>query len=455
MKKVFLKKAIQPTINRLRSNEVASKVISNSSWLVSNQIFMMLIGAFVTALVARYFGPEKYGAFNYSTAFVALFTAISNLGMEMLTVKSLIDKKVNEGVILCTSLILRVIGGIVLTILSAAIIRVIEPGHSEISLLVLVMSFTMVVKSFEVIEYWIQAHQISKISSLIRMSVYVITSSLRLLLVFEKGTLLQYACIYTLDATIVGIAFTIAYFKVREEKSSWKFSFSYAKSILSQSWYIILSGLMVTLYMRLDQVMLGAMMPTKYEVGIYSAAVVIAEMWYFVPMAIINSFRPVIMKNKNVSEEKYLSSMQLLYTIIAWTGIGFGIAIIIFSKLIVQILYGASYLEAASVLSISIWAGTFALLGSARSVWLISEGLQKYSLFYTSGGLIVNIILNYILIPKMGAYGAAVATLVAQIFANVFVLYFFSKTKVSTYMMLKAFSISNLIKSIKKIRNLQ
>ncbi|MFD2880324.1 oligosaccharide flippase family protein [Paenibacillus rhizoplanae] len=67
---------------------------------------------------------------------------------------------------------------------------------------------------------------------------------------------------------------------------------------LRQSWYLILSGLMITMYMRLDQVMLGYMMDTKVELGIYSASARIAEMWYFIPMAVITSFRPVIMKKK-------------------------------------------------------------------------------------------------------------------------------------------------------------
>lgn len=72
---------------------------------------------------------------------------------------------------------------------------------------------------------------------------------------------------------------------------------------MSQSWYLIISGLMITLYMRLDQVMLGYMFPNKGVLGIYSAAVRIAEMWYFVPMAVITSFRPVIMSTRKINEK--------------------------------------------------------------------------------------------------------------------------------------------------------
>ena len=83
-------------------------------------------------------------------------------------------------------------------------------------------------------------------------------------------------------------------------------------------------------------------MPNKTEVGVYSAAVQIASMWYFVPMAVITSFQPVIMSKKNVDEEGYLKSIQLLYNIIVWMGIGFGLLFLMFSNILVNILLGQS-----------------------------------------------------------------------------------------------------------------
>lgn len=431
---------------KIFENEVANRTIKNSGWLIGDKVFTMLIGVVVIAFVARYLGPEKYGQFNYAMAFVALFTALSTLGLETLTVKSIVDKDYDEGTILCTCLFLRVFGGIVLTILAGIIIRLIEPNDGNLHILVLIMSFTMVLKSLEVIEYWIQAYQRAKISSIIRMSAYVISAGLKLILVFLKGNLVHYALIYMIDVIIIGTALMIAYFRNRENKNKWKFSLKYAKSILSQSWYLILSGLMITLYMRIDQVMLGSMLPTKTELGVYSAAVQIAGMWYFVPMAIVTSFKPVIMNKKKISENSYIKSVQLLYTIVAWIGIGFSTFILLFSKLIVNILYGAEFLKAASILSVSIWAGTFAMLGSARGVWLICEGLQKYSMAYIGTGAITNLILNYLLIPTLGGYGAAVATLASQITVALIAPSFFKETRVSSIMMLKAFKLEGVFK---------
>jgi O-antigen/teichoic acid export membrane protein len=433
-------------LKKIKGNKIATKIIHNASWLVGDRIFTMVIGVFVMAIVARYLGPENYGLYNYALAFVTLFTALSTLGLETLSVKSIVQQEEEEGTILFTSLVLRVIGGIVLTLVAGITIKFIAPNDELVHLLVLIMSFTMIFKSLEVIEYWIQAYQKSKISSLIRMGTYVLSALLKIIFVLSEGSLFHLALIYMSDALIIGSALVIAYFKNETSHTEWKFNFQYAKNILSQSWYLILSGIMGTLFMQIDKVMLGSMLPNKEELGVYSAATQIASMWYFVPMAVITSFKPVIMGKKKSDEKSYLKSIQLLYTIVAWIGIGFGIFILLFSKMIIGILYGPEYFKAASILSISIWAGTFAVLGTAASTWMVSEGTQKYSIILLSGGALANVGLNFILIPILGGYGAAIATLAAQIIANFIIPLFIRKVRYSSIMMLKAFMFTGLRK---------
>ena len=138
--------------------------------------------------------------------------------------------------------------------------------------------------------------------------------------------------------------------------------------------------------------------------------------------------------------------MQLLYTRIAWVSIFFGLMLFIFSKLIVTILYGNDFQGASSILTINVWAGTFAMLGSARGVWTVTEGLQRYNMFYVGAGAIINVALNFLLIPKIGGYGAAVATLMAQITVAIVAPLFIKQTRISAIMMLKAFKLEGVLK---------
>lgn len=428
-----------------KRNKSINKTLINAGWLVGEKIFTLIIGIFVIGLVARYLGPESYGTYNYALAFVTLFATISTLGLETLSVKAIVHEDEEEGTILFTGLILRIIGGIFLTVLSGLIIRYLEPNDSLLHSLVFILSLTMIFRALEVIEYWIQAYQKSKVSSLIRMSVFLVSAVLKIIFVIFEGDLLELSIIYMFDALMIGSGLMIAYHKSRNTRTKWIFKIQYAKNILSQSWYLILSGIMVTLYMQIDKVMLGSMLPSKVELGIYSAATQVSTIWYFIPIAIITSFKPIVMKKKKINNEDYLNTLQILYSIVTWIGIIFGFIVILSSDLIVSILYGNQYKDAVNIIIISVWAGTFATLGSARSVWLLMENLQGYTIVYTTVGLLVNLYLNYLWIPLYEGTGAAFATLIAQFIANVFALGIFKKTRISTIMIIKSFNPNYLL----------
>lgn len=413
------------------------KIFGNSMWQISEKILTMLLSVFVTGIVARYLGTEKYGIVNYVISVVMIFTAFSTLGTEKITINDLVNNKYSKEDILGTSFIIRIFGGLLLILISQITLYIITKGDNLSQVLGIVLGTSMIFKSFEVIEYYLQSKMNLKIVSIIRFSTAMIVSISKILVVVFDLGMIGFIFTYLIDAVFAGLLFFIWY-KIKD-KNKWKFNKKYAKNLLSRCWYIAVSGLMVTIYMRIDQVMLGSMLSSKTENGIYSAAVRIAEMWYFIPLAIIASFQPVIMKRKNEgNEEEYKSNTQRLYDVVSIIGIMFGLLISIFGGIAVNILYGEEYIEASYVLSISVWAGLFATLGSAQSVWLIAENKQKYTLLYTVIGAVVNVTLNAVLIPLWAAKGAALATLIAQFIANIVVLLFFKETRKSIIMVLKS-----------------
>lgn len=413
------------------------KIFGNSMWQITEKILTMLLSVVVTSVVARYLGTEQYGLVNYIISVVMLFTTFSTLGMEQITINDIIDGKESKEKILGTSFIIRLIGGIILIIISQITLYVLTQGDRLSQILGIIMGTCILFKAFEVVEYYLQSQMKLKVSSIIRFVTTITVAAAKLLVVYFDLGIVGFTCTYLIDAIVAGFLFFIWYKKRNKER--WRFSKKYAKSLLSRCWYIAIAGLMTTIYMRIDQVMLGTMLASKAENGIYAAAVRIAEMWYFVPLAIISSFQPVIMSQKKEKNEvEYKKMMQRLYDFVAVIGIVCGIIISLFGWIAIYILYGSEYAGASSVLSISVWAGLFATLGSARSVWLVAENKQRYTLVYTAVGCIINVGLNAILIPKMGAYGAAIATLVAQLIANIFALIPFKETRESSIMMLKS-----------------
>ena len=185
--------------------------------------------------------------------------------------------------------------------------------------------------------------------------------------------------------------------------------------------------------------MIGSMM-TDLDVGLYTTATAICGMWLFVPNAIINSFRPKILElKKEGNEEHYERRLEQLYSFIIWLCIFVSIAVCVLGSLVIRILYGEAYIGAAPALRIAIWYETFAMIGNARGIWILCENKNKYVKYYLGIGAVVNLVLNYVMIPIWGINGAAIATLITQIITSLVAPVFFKETRYHTLIVLRAF----------------
>ena len=110
----------------------------------------------------------------------------------------------------------------------------------------------------------------------------------------------------------------------------------------------------------------------------------------------------------------------------------------IFSKLIIIQLFGVTFNKAAQVLNIYIWASVFVFLGVVTSKWYIIENLNKLSFYRSLFSALLNILLNYILIPIYGINGAAISTLIAYSIQVYFSNLFFKKTRQFFYLQTNA-----------------
>ena len=134
-----------------------------------------------------------------------------------------------------------------------------------------------------------------------------------------------------------------------------------------------------------------------------------------------------------------MRNIHRLYFVLIWSGIAVSFLVSILSKFILGVLYGQDYSSAASVLSIAIWFTTFSVLGTARGIWIVCENLNEYVKKIVLWGAIINFILNSILIPAIGINGAAIATLITQMFNCLFAPMLYKKTRIHTKYIAQAF----------------
>jgi PST family polysaccharide transporter len=401
----------------LKSSDKLRGIIANTGWLFADRILRMGVGLFVGVWVARYLGVQQFGVFNYATAFVALFSTLSTLGLDAIVVRSIVREPEKRAEILGTAFWLKLLGGIAALVLAVSCIMVVRHDDSLTISLVAILSSVGIFQAFDTIDLWFQSQVQSKYTVIAKNTAFVVITLVKVILISIHAPLIAFAWA-ALGEIGLGAIGLIIYYRVRGYSPwLWPWSLPLAKTLLKESWPLILSGVTIMIYMRIDQIMLGQMVGDK-AVGLYSAATRISEVWYFIPMAMASSVSPAIYAAKEVSESLYYRRIEQFLRLLSWLSIVVAVPMSFLSGTIITILFGKSYEASAYILAIHIWASLFVFMGVGTSSWFIAEGLTQFALRRTIIGAITNVFLNIFLIPAYGGVGAAIATVISQAFAS-------------------------------------
>lgn len=410
------------------------------------KIFRILVAFLVGIVLARYLGPDEYGLFNYAISFAGLFTSFANLGMDSIVVRELVKSPNRKDEILGTVFRLRIFGSLVAITLATLTAYLINEPSYNLTLIVIIASST-IFQSSGVIEQFFQSRVEAKYNVYAQSFSFFISAALKILLVLLNKPLIFLALAHAIEYVFLFIGYLYVYKNTKSSLKTWRYDRKTAIEFLKDSWPLLLSGVVISIYMKIDQVMIKSFLTYK-DLGYYAVAVKLCEAWYFVPVVISTSVFPAIVNAKNSNQQIYFSRIQKLYDFLASISIGIAIPVTIFSNLIIEILFGNSYQPASSVLTIYIWAGVATFLGVASNQYLITENLTKLSFYRTLLGMIINVLMNLFLIPAYGINGAAFATLISYS-VTVFSIYFDKRAREQFYMMLKSIMLVNILKLIK------
>ena len=423
----------------MRNHSGIRRYLSNTSWLMAERILRMIVALFVGVYVARYLGPENFGLLSYALSFAGLFLAIATLGLDGIVVRDIVKNPSGSDQLLGTAFLLK-IGGTLLMWTGIAIAMPLTQYDVQAYTLIAIVAFSSIFQVFNVIDFKFQAEVKSRYVVHAQLIQLLFSSVAKLILIFQQAPLIWFAWVYVLDGLVLAGALVMMYRKNIGRMLVWKWNPATARRLLKDSWPMILAGLVISIYLRIDQVMIKEMM-TAADVGLYSSAVRLSEAWYFIPSVIVTSLFPAIVNARKNDKQLYENRIQNLFDLLTWLAIGVAIPVTLLSGWIIPVLYGDAYSGASSVLTIHIWAGVFVFLGVASSRWHINENLQKLYFVRTLTGVLINVLLNVILIPEYGINGAAVATIISQATAVYFFDIMNKKTRKIFYMKTKSFFI--------------
>lgn len=430
-----LSAAIQKVSPELR------KIISNIGWLFADRILRMGVGLIVTAWVARYLKPQQFGLLNYVGAFVSLFSVLATLGLDQIVVRDIVRDPSSKEETLGTTFGLKLAGGVVTLLVTTGFITILRPNDQMALWLVAITAAVTIFDAFNTIDFWFQSQVKSKYTVIAKNTAFILVTLLRIALIQLKAPLIAFAWVLVAESAFGAVGLVIVYKLRGQNLFRWRTSLQRAKSLLKEGWPLIISGLAIMIYVRIDQIMLGQLVGDQ-SVGIYSVAARISEIWYFFASAIVSSVTPSIVQAKEQSETLYYNKLQKVFNLMAVVSLAIAIPMTVLSKPLIVGIFGQSYASASTVLSIYIWSSVFGFFGWAKGIWIIAEGYTIFALVSTSCGAVMNILLNFWLIPLYQENGAALASVISYSFTDYVLCLLYPPARRLGWIMTKALTLN-------------
>ncbi len=394
------------------------KIISNIGWIFFDKIFRLLVGMLVSVWIARYLGPDEFGILNYAVLFPTIFVSVAGFGLTNTLIVDFVSANNDpekQHQLVQTGLLIKLVMGTLAYIASCSLNYVLNSEKTVLFQLINFTSLVLILQSSDVIETYFQSQTKAKTSVIIKLIAFAIASILRTYALIARESIFFLIIINIVELSIAYILIIVIYqkkiasifFNIRKN-----IKLGFIQQLVIVAWPIMFTEFFVFVYMRVDQFMLEAMSTSK-ELGLYGAALRLSETWYFIAGAITTSFYPKIASSWHTNKEKFYNQYQDLLNVLTYISIALAAFVSIFAKQLIKLLYGQQFVEAGIILSIHIWAGIFVFTGIGTNSLMIIKNLQKFVLFKTIVGATLNIGLNLWLIPKYGALGASVATLIA------------------------------------------
>ncbi len=408
----------------------------NISWLFFDKIIRILGGLFVGIWVARYLGPNDFGILNYSLAYTALFILFGTLGLDQIVVRELAKFPGETNKLLGTAFVLK-LAGAVIAITAVFFSLYFVETDSLTKTIIFIVSLQFVAQSLDVVDFFYQSKVLSKYVVIARNSAFLISSLLKIYFIVNRYSVVYFAIANCLDFFIASFLLLTIYKNTGNRISQWRFDTETAKRYLLFGWPLAVSTFLISVHMKIDQVMIGKMLNNE-QVGVYSVAVGLAEAWYFIPSIIVSTFMPYFVELRENNIELYYFRLSQLYSFMFWMGVVVGLFVTFCGKDIIRYLYGSNYAGAYGALIFNIWNGIFVSQALARGIWMISENLQQFRLYNNCIIVIFNIIANITLIPLLGISGSAIATLLTQFMGTWIISLFWRPIRSSTFAMIRS-----------------
>jgi O-antigen/teichoic acid export membrane protein len=390
-----------------RNNSLRQTIAKNTFWLMMAELTTRLFKLALIIYIAKIFGAENYGRFSFALAFVGLFVMLSDLGISQIVVREFSRKKEEENVDFSSVLSLKI--GLAAVALVVMVLSATFVTHDPlIRKIILILSLYAVINGFiEVFFAFFRAKQKMEYESSAKIVHALAVNSVGFYILFHSPTLekLSYGYLFAsfIAMTVIMLFFN---FKATNLKLSWHFGLW--KYYLMAAWPLALTGIFSNTYLNIDSIIMGCF-GQLVETGWYNAAhkIILVAM---LPIDLIaTSFFPVLSEAYSQSKDRLQKVWNYFNDLVIFLTIPMAVGGIVLSKKIIEWVFDASFTPAVATFQILMMAVVFYFFscGFLRMLVVCHQEKKIFKIYFL--GTILNLILNFILIPKFSLYGSAVA----------------------------------------------
>lgn len=390
------------------------KIAKNTLFLFVGRVVGIVFGFIYMIYTARYLGAEKFGILNFGLSFTLVFGLLEDLGLSPLITREVARNKTLASKYIWNGILLKGILAIIMFALIIVSINMLGYPEQTIKVVYLFALFTTITnfaglfnaifQAFEEMEYY----SIGLILNSVLMLIAVLVA---INLGFD---LVHFVSMYVIVATIVllySLFICIRKFlslRIEIELIFWR-------QILKESIPFWLTNAFMIIYFKIDMIMLSIMKGDAI-VGWYAASYTLIDALTFIPVVLTSVMYPVFSRLYINNENTLNLAIEKLYKLLILISIPLGIGTTILAEKIIVYIYGIEYTPSIIVLKILIWASVLSFVNSIPATVLNSIDKQRNVMIFMGSGAILNILLNYLLIPKMSFEGAGIATVATELF---------------------------------------
>lgn len=392
-----------------------------------------LVSVLITSIfVTRYLGPELFGQLNYASAFVGMFFALTAMGLDDILIRDLVRRPDRRNQLMGTAAAIKFGGAVILfaTVVALALVKHMDRATLIMVLLIAAAEF---LKPFVVVEQYFYSQVNGRTAAKVNIVQVLLASGFRLGLVVIHAPLVWFAWSYIVEVSVGVAGYLIAYQRDGSTWRNWRFSKPVAMYLLGQSWPLIIYGLALYVQAKIDQVMIGDILrkslgeaAANAEVGQYSAALKMIEALGFVPGIVVASLAPAITRARSQDRKLYEGRLVNQYRLMFILFLTVSVPLYFVAEPAMVLLFGEKFRMAGYLLSLFAIRLFFTNMGVAKTSFITNESLFKYSLVTSVVGAVLNITMNYLLIPSYQSIGAIWA-MIGSFFVSIFLVDLFFK----------------------------